>query len=717
MFDFPKAGLKSFLLLAAIVFGAAVLRLWNLPQQGFIQWDEAGYALEARYWLDGARDWTRFVTGQADGAVPYYGKPAHVVLIALSVILFEESPFAAQFVSAAFGILTVPVVYLLGKLLDNHRVGWLAAFLLAFLPFHIIYSRLAFADADATFFFQLAFLFWMLAGRADAKRRMFLFFAAGLGFGMAVTTNYRCYPVVVISVLVLGLVEWARSKATPRIVSLLPPGALLVGLAVLPTGWQVLFSILRVYAEQNRVSMNANDYIGQLQSLLGGEQIRSYPRSLMDWLVGLDAAFYGKALVELGGVFWSLLLASAAIVFVWRVARSGLEPRHRVFSNTLRPISTDFAIYWALTFLFPLAFFTFYPFKASRFIVVVLPSACMFIAFAIERLIRSASPRLILQAMAAIVLGGFLIESLASARLIVEWQSNFESAMRYIQNHQAQRVLSTQPSIAGYYLPPTQARWTPDSEMGLYNDFQDGFRYLLLDEQGYVASPNQNLLKKIETELAPVFVAPDSAKIGPAYFLDQNPTQLSFDQLRALEQRLRRERGYPQVRVYELTEDFIAALPKPPTPPATVGTELLKNPGFEETAGGRPMAWSPYGKPIFDTAGKAHNGRAFVCTSSDGQNGYTQAVPIVPGKKYLLSQFVKSGAETDQTARLQINWLNSSGSIVGVSLELVPALAEWRQRWFVVQAPAESQVANVYISVHLNARVCFDDFSFAEVKQ
>jgi 4-amino-4-deoxy-L-arabinose transferase-like glycosyltransferase len=58
---------------------------------------------------------------------------------------------AARLLVVALGLATVLVVYLLGRLLYGHRVGLVAALLLAAMPYHVGVSRQVLLDVPMTF--------------------------------------------------------------------------------------------------------------------------------------------------------------------------------------------------------------------------------------------------------------------------------------------------------------------------------------------------------------------------------------------------------------------------------------------------------------------------------------------------------------------------------------------------------------------------------------
>jgi uncharacterized membrane protein len=73
----------------------------------------------------------------------YLIKPVYFILLRGWVLLFGSGAFAARSLSVLFGVLSVMVIYRLGKLLFNKTIGLISAFLLAVSVFHINYSQQA----------------------------------------------------------------------------------------------------------------------------------------------------------------------------------------------------------------------------------------------------------------------------------------------------------------------------------------------------------------------------------------------------------------------------------------------------------------------------------------------------------------------------------------------------------------------------------------------
>jgi len=123
-------GNHAALLVALATLLALALRLYKLADQN-VWWDE-GWTV----WL-GRRDWAWIALRTAADEHP----PLHYWLVRGWDMLAGELAFAVRFSSVLAGILAVPLVYRLGRLVANKQVGVLAAVFLAVARFHIWWSQ------------------------------------------------------------------------------------------------------------------------------------------------------------------------------------------------------------------------------------------------------------------------------------------------------------------------------------------------------------------------------------------------------------------------------------------------------------------------------------------------------------------------------------------------------------------------------------------------
>lgn len=138
----------SMLLPLGILALAAFMRLWQLDAVGF-NTDEAVYSGQAA------------ALANDPNLTPFFPIfRAHPLLFQFALAdvfaLTGVSALNARIVAAVAGVLTVYVVYRLGRLLYDRPVGLIAALLLALMPYHVIVTRQVLLDGPMTLFATLA---------------------------------------------------------------------------------------------------------------------------------------------------------------------------------------------------------------------------------------------------------------------------------------------------------------------------------------------------------------------------------------------------------------------------------------------------------------------------------------------------------------------------------------------------------------------------------
>jgi 4-amino-4-deoxy-L-arabinose transferase-like glycosyltransferase len=114
---------------------------------------------------------------------------AHPLLYQFMLALafqISVSDVLARIVAAVIGVITIFVVYRLGKTLYDPWVGILAAFLMAVMPYHVVVSRQVLLDGPMTLFATLTLYF--IVRYAEAERPTWLY-AAGATMGLTLLTK------------------------------------------------------------------------------------------------------------------------------------------------------------------------------------------------------------------------------------------------------------------------------------------------------------------------------------------------------------------------------------------------------------------------------------------------------------------------------------------------------------------------------------------------
>ncbi|HEY2055793.1 MAG TPA: glycosyltransferase family 39 protein [Solirubrobacterales bacterium] len=115
--------------------------------------------------------------------------------------LVATGEFGLRAISAAAGVATVPVAYLIGKELRGRRAGLWAAALVAVNPMMLWYSQEARAYALVTLFGALSALYWLRAERRGERRDLIWW---GIWSGLAIGTHYfAAFPILAEALMLL----------------------------------------------------------------------------------------------------------------------------------------------------------------------------------------------------------------------------------------------------------------------------------------------------------------------------------------------------------------------------------------------------------------------------------------------------------------------------------------------------------------------------------
>ncbi|MBQ9299767.1 MAG: phospholipid carrier-dependent glycosyltransferase, partial [Clostridia bacterium] len=134
--------------------------------------------------------------------------PLGKVLIALSISVFGMTPFGWRFAGALAGVLMLPGMYLLGKLLTKRRLmAFAAMFLMAVDFMHFTQTRIATIDSFVVLFILWSYVFMVYYLRMDywdkkLWRTLVPLFLSGLCMGLAVASKWTgCYAGVGLALL------------------------------------------------------------------------------------------------------------------------------------------------------------------------------------------------------------------------------------------------------------------------------------------------------------------------------------------------------------------------------------------------------------------------------------------------------------------------------------------------------------------------------------
>ena len=160
------------LAVAVTLGGGIALRLWQINALGYNS-DEAVYAGQAASIANDPK---------LEQFFPIFR--AHPLLFQSVLSIgyhFGVSDIFGRLVSAAVGVATIGIVYMLGSLLYGRKAGILAALFLALMPYHVVVTRQVLLDGPMTLFATLSL--YLLARFATTERPAWLY-AAGAAMGL-----------------------------------------------------------------------------------------------------------------------------------------------------------------------------------------------------------------------------------------------------------------------------------------------------------------------------------------------------------------------------------------------------------------------------------------------------------------------------------------------------------------------------------------------------
>lgn len=431
--------------LIAIVLGC-LLRVFEITQNSFIFYDEGMYLNHNRNIL------LKIEQFPAKDANEFFAILKVLFLTALATAkwlwffisnlrVFVEGPdmfYFNRIISAVCGILTVGLTYLFTcRLYRSGQVALLSAALLALLPGHVFYSRLAMQES----FSALCFLLGILLYCSRRKVTAFLVVSA-FAFSAVYFTNYR---MIVLPVL-LGVFEFIQGLAQRRSFDWQKYAVLVL---------MFFMIILGVGLINNASNLSITTaWMGRQAELAsGGFQF-------------MDLLSYPYSIFRLEGILFGALLM---LGLYWLVIRDWLKflPATLVFTQML--------------------IFTFASEKGARYLCVVLPFAAIAVALSLQyflienfRFKKWAPPLL-----CVMVVFSMAVKTVS----LVSSPRGYEKAVRLIQKNDPQaKILSTQPLVMNLWTSGADdVLPVPNNVPELFARYAQGYRYLVLDPQAYVS--------------------------------------------------------------------------------------------------------------------------------------------------------------------------------------------------------------------------------------
>jgi 4-amino-4-deoxy-L-arabinose transferase-like glycosyltransferase len=180
-----------------IVAGAALLFIPFLGHVHLFDWDEINFAESAREMIVSGDYLTVRIFFE-----PFWEKPPFFIwLQVLSMKSFGINEFAARLPNAICGIVTLLLIYNIGRKLHSEKFGllWVLAYSCSILPF--FYFKTGIIDPWFNLFIFAGIFLWVYAGNSQNKRRKLLYtILSASSLGLALLTKGP------VSILIFGMI-------------------------------------------------------------------------------------------------------------------------------------------------------------------------------------------------------------------------------------------------------------------------------------------------------------------------------------------------------------------------------------------------------------------------------------------------------------------------------------------------------------------------------
>lgn len=124
---------RSILVWLVVVFGliGLFLRLYNLDNESL--WLDEGWSIRVAH--------MNLVQIYQETSAYDVNPPLYFFILHFWINLIGDNEFSVRFLSVIFGFLSILMIYILGSLIFDKKIGFISSILLALSPFHVYYSQ------------------------------------------------------------------------------------------------------------------------------------------------------------------------------------------------------------------------------------------------------------------------------------------------------------------------------------------------------------------------------------------------------------------------------------------------------------------------------------------------------------------------------------------------------------------------------------------------
>ncbi len=300
-------------ILLSLTLIGAILRFYNLGYNSL--WlDEAStlnFAVKSIPEI-----WQATTAGEFNPPLFYWTE--HIML------LFGNSEVVLRFIPALLGVLTIPLIYLVGKEFLDRNVGIIAAAAFAFSSYLIFYAQEARAYSMMLFFVTLSMVFYFRALKMNDLLNWALF---GLFSALAFWAHF--YALVIIGALLLYALYVLLPKMKSSMSAAKPLAAACVtfGVICLP----LILVTIQLFAKRTATTpafgIQGLGIVGETFAQISGSEVAMY-LLLLVFIAGIAQAFL---LDKNKGIFLLTVTVMTFIISYFLSYRIPMQPRYLIF--------------------------------------------------------------------------------------------------------------------------------------------------------------------------------------------------------------------------------------------------------------------------------------------------------------------------------------------------------------------------------------------------
>jgi 4-amino-4-deoxy-L-arabinose transferase-like glycosyltransferase len=300
-------------LLVSLTLIGAILRFYNLGFNSLWLDEASTYNLALKTIPD---IWQFITAGEFNPPLFYWAE--HVML------LFGNSEVVLRFLPALLGVLTIPLIYLVGKEFMDRNTGIIAAAAFAFSPFLLFYSQEARAYSMMLFFVTFSMVFYFRALKNNDIKDWVLF---GILSALAFWSHF--YAMVIIGALVLyAFYELLpKIKSSSSAVKPLVYSCIIFGIICLPLILVTIQLFAKRTASAPTFGIQGPEIIIATFEQISGSEVAMYLLLIL-FIAGIVQAFL---MDKNKGIFLVTLTVLTFVISNFLSYRIPMQPRYLIF--------------------------------------------------------------------------------------------------------------------------------------------------------------------------------------------------------------------------------------------------------------------------------------------------------------------------------------------------------------------------------------------------